>query len=633
VVGRILRLTYWTATLRLRSRLGAERARHQLALGDDPRRHDGTYEEWIARYDTLTEDDWERMRSLVRQLASYPLVSILMPVFDPPERFLRAAIESVVDQVYGNWQLCIADDGSTRAHVRRVLEEYAGADDRIRVAFRGSTGGISAASNSALELATGDLIGFLDHDDLLRPHALLLAAQAFAQDERLGFVYSDEDQIDEADRRSGPNFKPDWDPALLLSQNYASHFAVFRGGLVREHGGLRSEYDGSQDWDLALRVTEGLRPEEIAHLPHVLYHWRAIPGSAALDIGEKPYAIDAARRATAAHLRRRGVRGYILPLGAHQDVRFGLPDPAPSVTAIVPSTGNPAILAKCIETLLDGTAYPGMDVIVAVRERARIEKAVGSYLESLEREPRIRVATYPERDFNYAWVVNWAAQQAEGELLLLLNDDVNGTNDDWLETMVGHVVQDGVGAVGALLLHRDETVQHAGMLLGNGRAEHLYRGRPARVTGYVNRARAARGAPAVTGACMLLRRDALHEIGGMDERLAVAYNDVDLCLKLRHAGWRIVFVPGAVLYHDESSSFGSLTVGREQEFEAERLRVCERWGRALEDDPFHNPNLALDASYPSRLAFPPRVDYSWRASAASPGAGAGTRTITSSRTR
>lgn len=616
--SRLLRLAYWTATLRLRSRLRAERSHRELAGREDRRRRERSYERWIELYDTLTLDDSQGMRSVASRLPSRPLISILMPVFNSPERYLRAAIESVVDQVYERWELCIADDASTDAHVRRVLSEYADVDDRIRVLFRSSNGGISAASNSALGIARGELIGLLDHDDVLRPHGLLLAAQAFADDHRLSFVYSDEDQIDEAGRRFGHNFKPDWDPALLLSQNYVCHFAVYRAQLVRDAAGFRSEYDGSQDWDLAFRVTSRLRPEEIAHIPHVLYHWRAIPGSAALDISEKPYAIDAARRATLAHLRRVGQRAYIVPVGSHQEVRYAPPDPPPSVTAIVPSTGDPAILTGCVETLLEGTDYPNLDVIVAVSDRSRALPAARRYLDSLEPKPRIRVAVYERPDFNYAWVVNWAVQRARGELLLLLNDDTRGTTDDWLETMVGQVIQEGVGAAGAMLLHPDDTIQHAGMLLGNGRAEHIYRGRPAGISGYVNRARVPRSAPAVTAACMLLRRHAFEGVGRMDEGLPGAYNDVDLCLKLRRAGWRVVFVPGAVLYHDESSSYGSLSVGREDEFGAELRRVHERWARELEVDPFHNPNLAIDASYPSRLAFPPRVTYPWRVASSQP---------------
>jgi GT2 family glycosyltransferase len=609
---RILRLAYWAATSRLRSRLRAERAQRELAASEDRWRRQHTYERWIELYDTLTHEDWEAMRSLERLLASRPLVSIIMPVFDPPERFLRAALQSVVDQVYTHWELCVADDGSTQPHVRRVLDEYSAADDRVRVVYRPSGGGISAASNSALELATGDVVAFLDHDDVIRPHALLLVAKAFADDERVAFVYSDEDQVDENGHRFGHSFKPDWDPALLLSQNYVSHFSAFRAQLVHDHGGLRSQYDGSQDWDLTLRVTADLRREEVAHVPHVLYHWRAIPGSAALSISEKPYAVDAARRATAAHLRRVGQRAYIVPVGTHQEVRFALPDPAPTVTAIVPTTGNPTILAGCLETLLERTDYPSLDVLVTVSESSRTDPGTGRYLRALERGSRARVVTYADRDFNYAWVVNWAAQRADGELLLLLNDDIEGTTDDWLETMVGHVVQDRVGVAGAMLLNPDDTIQHAGMLLGDGRAEHLYRGRPAGVSGYVNRARVPREAPAVTGACMVVRSKVFHDVGCMDGGLAGAYNDVDLCLKVRQAGWRVVFVPGAVLYHYESSSFGSLSIGRETEFEEERLRVYERWGTALDDDRYHNPNLALDASYPSRLAFPPRVSYPWR---------------------
>jgi GT2 family glycosyltransferase len=282
------------------------------------------------------------------------------------------------------------------------------------------------------------------------------------------------------------------------------------------------------------------------------------------------------------------------------------------VSAIVPSTGDPRLLDGCIRSMLDHTDYPSLNVVVVVSESQRDEPRQRRYLAHLEAERRVRLCTYAKRPFNYAWAVNLGAAEADGELLLLLNDDIEALTDDWLEAMVGHVLQDGVGGTGAMLLYDDETIQHAGMLLGEGDAKHLYRGRPAGIAGYVNRARLSRGVSAVTGACMLVHREVFEELGGMDEELEVAYNDVDFCLRLRHAGWRIVFVPDAVLYHRESASFGSLTIGRENEFEAERSLMRTRWGPELDVDPLHNPNLAVDACHPSRLAFPPRVVYPWR---------------------
>jgi O-antigen biosynthesis protein len=610
---RVAKVVYWSATLQLRPRLRDRRQRIAVERRRELEGRKRSYARWVAEYDTLTDADIDAMRGLDRALTYRPLVSVVMPVFNSTEGFLREAIESMRAQVYENWELCIADDGSSMPRVRQVLDEYEERDKRIRVVYRSERGGISAASNSGLELAKGELVGFLDHDDVLRPHALLLVVHAFGEAPDASYVYSDEDKIDEAGRRFSHYFKPDWNPTLLLSQNYLCHFSVVRTDLVRRVGGFRSEFDGSQDWDLALRISEVAPPNGIVHVPHVLYHWRAVPGSAAAGIEAKPYAIDAARRATEDHLRRIGRSGYIAPVGDHQSVRFFVPPPRPVVTAIVPSTGRRDLLEPCLSGLLDRTDYDELEIIVAVSETAADDDSTRRILERAAGDPRVRIMRYPPRPFNHPWTVNRAAASARGDLLLMLNDDTRVIRDDWLEIMVGHALQDHVGAVGGLLLYPDDTVQHAGMLVGaRGVAEHLYAGRSADVSGYANRARVPQDLSVVAGTCVLVRREAFDELHGLDESFPVCYADIDFCLRLRQLGWRVVYVPDAALYHLESASFGSHQDGREDEHRRDDERMRQRWGHVLLDDPMHSPNLELNAASPGELAFPPRVSYPWR---------------------
>ena len=619
VVARLVRrgakVFWWTLSLQLPRRL---RERREAIAESSRVSREETYEEWIRAYDTLGESDFDGMHELERALDYRPLVSVLMPVFDPPEAILRAAIDSVRAQVYANWELCIADDFSTQAHVADVLDECR-SDDRVRVVRRSENGGISAASNSALALARGELVALLDHDDLLRPHSLLLAVNEFAKRREVGFVYSDADKIDENGRRVSHYFKPDWNPALLRSQNFLCHLSVIRTDLVRKAGGFRGEFDGSQDWDLNLRIVELLPAEAIAHVPHVLYHWRAISGSVAAEgLDAKPYASDAARRATEEHLRRTGRNGYVLPVDVHQKVRFLVPRPRPFVSVVVPSTAREDLLRPCLEGLLSATAYDELEIVVAVSESAVDEPATCRFLEDVAARPSVRLVTSTDRAFNFAQTMNEAIAQTDAELVLLLNDDVEVVHDDWLEALVEYALEDDVGAVGGLLLYPDGTICSAGMLLGaRGAAEHLYHRRRWDVNGYSNRARLPQDVSAVAGTCMLVRREAFDVVGGLDESFPVAYNDVDLCLRLRRDGWRVIYQPDAVLVHHGSASFGTHQRGRDEEHTRDAERMRTRWGAALTDDPMHNPNLELDASYPDRLAFPPRVVYPWRQ--ASPG--------------
>jgi GT2 family glycosyltransferase len=436
----------------------------------------------------------------------------------------------------------------------------------------------------------------------------------FESDPDVGWVYSDTVVVD-ADREPvGHYFKPDWNPALLLSQNFLCHFSAIRMDLVRDAGGYRSEFDGSQDWDLALRVTERLAPTGVAHIPHVLYLWRAIPGSVAADgVDAKPYAADAGRRAVEEHVRRIGAAGYVVPVAGHQSVRLVTPRPQPRVEVVVPSTGRRALLQPCVEGVLSRTAYDELHVTVAVPEDAYTTTADRDLLQEIEGDVRGRVLPYPQRPFNFARIVNEAFAACDAPLVLLLNDDTQVLDPDWLDYMVGYALLERVGAVGSLLLYEDGTIQSAGMLVGaRGAAEHLYHHRGPHVFGYSDRARVPQDLTVVAGSCMLVRREAFEDVGGWDERLPAAYNDVDFCLRLHARGWRVVYVPDAAIVHHESATFGQHQQGREGEHHADLARLSERWGDVLHSDPMHNPNLELDASHPERLAFPPRSSYSWR---------------------
>jgi GT2 family glycosyltransferase len=589
------------------SRRDAETARRQREYETGS----GAYANWVRDFDTLDAADRAGMKELEASLPARPLISIVMPVFNPDVGILERALESVLGQEYANWQLCIADDGSTDPAVRPFLESCSSRDPRIDVLYRDENGGIAAASNSALELVRGEIVTLLDQDDLLRPHSLLLVAQRMSETPEVGYVYSDEDLIDEGDRRLGHHyFKPDWNPELFRSQNYLCHLAAFRADLARLVGGFRTEFEGSQDWDLALRITELLREDQIVHIPHVLYHWRAAaPSSAASDPYAKPYALRAGRAAVTDHLRRAGIAADVVPADIHVNVRYAVPGAPPLVSVVVPTTME----GERFETLvhgLSGTDYRPIEVIrVATRaaiDAAPLEVAVPSELSG-------RDVPYDDDEFNFSRAVNLGCAAASGPLVLLVNDDLEVLHADWLRLMVGHVLQAGVAAVGALLLYPSESVQHAGVLLGAGHgAAHLYLGATLADHGYSNRLRLNQDLSCVTAACALLRKEAFDQVGGFDESLAVAYNDVDFCLRLRRAGWRIVFTPEAVLFHHESASFGSHSKGRQAAYDREVAELQRRWGPVLRADPSHNPNLALDSIHPGHLAFPPRVQYPWR---------------------
>ncbi len=573
------------------------------------------YRNWIAAYDTLAEADREAIRAHIRRLADPPLLSIVMPVYNTHERWLRLAIASVRAQLYERWELCIADDASTAPHVRSILAEAAAADPRIRVVYREVNGGIASASNSALGLATGGFVGLLDHDDELSEHALYHIAAALGQEPSLDFLYSDEDKLDERGRRCLPYFKPDWNPDLLLEQNYITHFAVYRRTLLTRSGGFRTGFEGSQDFDLILRAAELTSPERIRHLPFVLYHWRMAAGSTARVSANKGFAQDSARRAVEEALRRRGVNAKIelglLPDFGH--VAYSVPEPEPLVSLIVPTRDGYRLLKGCLEGIFGRTTYRNYEVIVLDNESTKPEML--AYFDVLRANPRVRVIPYPH-PFNHSKLNNFGAAQARGEMLCLLNDDVDVISPGWLTEMVGQALRPEIGAVGARLLYPDGTLQHAGIVMGiGGSAGHFCKHLPAQHSTMGLRTFVAQSFSGVTAACLVLRRQVFLEVGGFDEELGLVFNDVDLCLRLRERGYRNLWTPFATLYHYES-----VTRGRDDRpdnagpFRRNLARLRSRWGESLLTDPAYNPNLTLERE-DCGLAFPPRVSPPWRARA------------------
>jgi glycosyltransferase involved in cell wall biosynthesis/2-polyprenyl-3-methyl-5-hydroxy-6-metoxy-1,4-benzoquinol methylase len=572
----------------------------------------GTYDTWIEIFDTLDDQARAEIKSQVSTLTQRPKMSVMMPVFNPPVEMLRAAIESVRDQLYEDWELCIADDCSTDEAVQQLLGEYAASDDRVKVIRRQENGHISAASNSALSLVSGEWVALLDHDDILAPHALALFALAIAENPDAGVVYSDEDKLDESGKRRDPYFKPSFDPLLLLGQNFVSHFSAFRKDLVDRVGGYRVGYEGSQDWDLTLRVTELLASSQVIHVPHVLYHWRVHASSTASVVSAKPYAVDAGQRAVVDHLERTRRPATTTRIGqwGFNRVTWALPDPPPKVSVIIP-TRDGERLTRCIDSVLAFTIYPDFEVLVVdngSRKRSTMEYLRGN-------EHRITVIR-DDRPFNHSALNNLAVAESSGEVVCLLNDDTEVIGNGWLTEMVGQLSQPGIGAVGAKLYYGDGRVQHAGVILGvHGVAAHAHRNFDRLSTGYFGHLQLAHRMSAVTAACMAVRREAWQQVGGFDEvSLPNVLNDVDLCLRLRQAGWDIVWTPYAELFHHESTSRGIDNEGPRAAAFDKAVAVMEtKWGiEGLRNDPRYSPNLSLDAEDFS-LAWPPRVPlYRWK---------------------
>jgi glycosyltransferase involved in cell wall biosynthesis len=573
-----------------------------------------TYPQWVARNETLSEADRAAIDRHMQTLKIYPQISVLMPVFNTPEILLRRAIESVRQQIYPHWELCIADDASTELHVRSVLESYARMDERIHIVRRARNGHISAASNSCLELAHGEFVALFDHDDELAPHALYMVAATLNEKPWLDLIFSDEDKIDSRGQRFDPNFKPDWNPDLFMATNMVCHLAVYRTDTVRQTGGFREGYEGSQDWDLALRVSEVIPASHIHHIPHVLYHWRVAAGSTASSIDEKPYAVAAGLAAMRDHVVRMGLPATVsMATGTHLRVRYELPNPPPYVSIIVPTRNGLSLLRRCIESVQDKTDYGHYEILIVDNQSDAPD--VLDYLASLKTAGVARVLCF-NQPFNYSAINNFAVKSARGEMLCLMNNDIEIISRDWLDEMVAQASRPEIGAVGAMLYYPDDSIQHAGVTVGmGGVAGHSYVGAHRGTTGYMYRVSLAQNLSAVTGACLVVRKVVYEELGGMDERnLPVAFNDVDFCLRAMERGYRNLWTPFAELYHHESATRGlDNTPDKLRRFHGEMAYMRARWRPILENDPAYNPNLTLENSWPY-FAKVSRARKPWRTS-------------------
>ncbi len=575
-VGQVILAPY-----RLPQRLFRE-VRKQFARppGKPTPREESTdeYQSWLARH-RVASDQIAGLREESRQFAHRPLISIVTPVFNPRLSGLQAAVDSVLAQAYENWELIMVDDASTDSETLEALPRLATLDSRIQLVRRKENGGISVASNDALALARGEWVGFLDHDDLLEPDALFEIARLLQSHSDADLIYSDEDRLTENGYEK-PLLKPDWSPDYFLSYNYLAHFTCLRRSMLEKVGPFKPEYDGVQDYDLFLRVSE--QTQHIYHVPRVLYHWRRTDTSTADNIRRKPKALEAGKHAIEEYLQRRGEAGHVtIDWRTHaywvkRDVRT-----EEKISIIIPTRDQIDLLKRCLDSLTSKTRYPNYEIVIVDNDSA-------------SEEARAFFASTPHRvlrspgPFNFSALNNFAVEQTQSPWLLFLNNDIEVIDADWLSTMAEHVQRPEVGAVGARLLYPDDTIQHAGVAVGVGYiAQHAFWQFPAEHPGVSRQLQITRNCSAVTAACLLTRREVFEEVGGFDEeRLPVAYNDVDLCLKMRRAGYLIVYTPFAKLYHHESASRRRTVEPREAEV------IEERWAQVLKHDPYYNPNLS-----------------------------------------
>ena len=520
-----------------------------------------------------------------------PLISIVVPVYNADKEVLEACIDSVLNQSYDNLEICLADDHSTKAETIECLKEYEKKDNRIKVVYREKNGHISEATNSAIEISTGEFIGLLDNDDILHKDALYEVVKVLNKDKKLDMIYSDEDKIDLNGKRYFPHFKPDFSPDTLLSSNYICHFTVLRKKIVLEIGGFRGEYNGSQDYDLFLRFTE--KTNNIYHIPKILYHWRMIEGSTSNDASSKNYAYDAGKRALEDALKRRGISGKVNMIGTPQmyEIEYDIKD-NPMVSIIIPTKDKIDVLKRCIDSIYKQTVYKNYEIIV-IDNNSEEKKTISALEQYKNKYDNFSYYTY-NCEFNYSYLNNEAVKKAKGDYVVLLNNDTEVITGNWLGKMLGYAMQEHVGCVGAKLLYPIDTIQHCGVVVGvAGVAAHAFVNTGLDNYGYFGRLIAPYNWSAVTAACLMIKKSKYEEVDGLDEKLKVAYNDVDFNLKILNKGYYNVVLPSVMLYHFESLSRGNdLDEKNKSRYINEVNYISNKWGSDGLKDKFYNENLS-----------------------------------------
>ena len=549
---------------------------------------DVDYEEWYKNHKPTME---ELQRQRDTEFEYEPLISILVPVYNTPEEFLKQMIQSVRKQTYGNWELCIANANPANETVAEILRITSTKDERIKVKDVPENEGIAQNTNAALAIATGDYIGLLDHDDLLTPDALYEVVKAINENDRPQVLYSDEDKVTmDLSEHFQPHMKPDYNKDLLRSNNYITHFFVADRMLVEEVGGEDGQYNGAQDYDLILKCTE--RAKGIAHIPRILYHWRVHKASTADNPASKMYAFDAGKRAIEDHLKRCGEIGEVShekDLGFYR-VKYQVQG-SPLISIIIPNKDQVESLDKCLKSI-EKSSYKNYEIIIV--ENNSTEDETFAYYKKIESD-KIRIVYWSD-EFNYSAINNFGVKHARGDYLLLLNNDVEVITTDWLEELTANCQRKDVGIVGTRLYYPDDTIQHAGIVIGiGGVAGALFVGMPRMFTGYLHKAAIQQDLSAVTAACMMVKRSVYEELGGLEEELKVAFNDVDFCLRAREKGYLVVYDPNVELYHFESKSRGTEdSKEKVRRFQNEIEYIRSHWLELLKKgDPMYNPNLTL----------------------------------------
>lgn len=545
------------------------------------------YNIWFKKH-TLSKKEIKKQQRYSLGFKYQPKISIITPVYNPPPKYLILCLESVLKQSYQNWELCLADDCSTNPEIKKILNTYIKKDHRIKVVFRSQNGHISQSSNSSLEIATGEYVALLDHDDELAPQALYQIVKLLNFHPNADLIYSDEDKLELNGKHTEPSFKPNWSPEMFLSTNYICHFTVIRKSLVDKVNGFTKGLEGSQDYDLFLRITE--ITNNIFHIPDILYHWRKIPGSTAAVYSTKSYANQSSIKSLENHLKRTNIKGTVINGLQEGTFRIVYQTQNPLLSIIIPTKNKVDYLSRCIESIIQKSTYKNYEIIIV--DTGSHNPKTFNYYQKLKSNPKIKLLNW-NKDFNFSQVNNFAVKKCVGDYLLFLNNDTEIITSDWIESMLQLAQNKDIGAVGCKLIYKNHNIQHAGVILGvGGIANHNFYRLPDQTSQpfpMLNSKDLIRNFSAVTGACLLISKNKFLSVNGFDDNLKIAYNDVDLCLKLNQKGYRTAYTPFAKLYHYESISISKNR--DESQFKKEQSLMINRWGSVINNDPYYNQNL------------------------------------------